>query len=458
MIRLAMTEVDRHLIESHFRSLAPRESGAFLLLFDGASPRGPRLVASRPYFPGADEWEQRGEHQLTPSARLISAMVSFANAMKAGLLFIHSHPNPLHPTAFSRADENALASLAEVMPDLLDGSFAAAVVGPQGWVGRVYRAGRWLEIERITAAGAGLRILSPLGIVDEVEALDDRQVKALGSLNQVLRNLDVAIVGCGGLGSPLAETVTRMGVRRLTPIDFDLLDTPSNVRRVFGARMADLAGPPVPKASIVARNCRFPQLATEVTEIHGDIRRPVAFRHMLDADVVFCGTDSHSSRAVIDAASIAYNLPVIDCGVRVGLRDGHLSGLLSELRLLGPGRPCLWCRGTLSAERIRAENLPPDQRRKLAAEGYLVGIAAAEPSVTALTVFGAGMMASALLGLLSPDSDLLWDTWLFDAFLGDAPTGKQTAIDPACICQRRAGLADRAALGLMPDATQLERS
>ena len=455
MIRLALAEEDRFAIEGHFDNLAPDESGAFLLLLEGTSATGVRLVASRRYLPRPEEWERRGPNQLRPSAQLLSAMVSLANLLRAGLLFVHSHPDPLHPTSFSRTDEDALESLAEVMPALLDGPFGAAVVGPRGWVGRVYREGRWLEIDRITSAGFGLRLINPVNKTSPADALDDRQAAALGPLNETLRQLDVVIVGCGGLGSPLAETLTRMGVRRVSVVDHDRLDTPSNIRRIFGARISDLATrPAATKVSIVARNCDSAELETRIEPIHGDIRQPRVFRHLLDADVVLCATDSHSSRAVIDAAAIAYNVPIIDCGVRVGIREGNLSGLLSEVRLLGPGRPCLWCRNTLSAERIRAEHLPPEERAKLAREGYLVGLSETEPSVTALTVFGAGMMASALLGVLSPDCELLWSSWLFDAFLGDAPSPKQAVVNPKCICQNRIGLADRAPLGLLPDTDE----
>lgn len=455
MIRLALSEQDRLAVEGHFDSLAPDESGAFLLLLEGISASGVRLVASRHYLPKSDEWERRGPNQLRPSAKLLSAMVSLANTLGAGLMFVHSHPHPLHPASFSPTDEDALESLAEVMPALLDGPFAAAVVSAQGWVGRAFYGGRWQEIERITSAGHGFRLITSGSQAHQPDALDDRQEPALGSLNRTLRQLDLVVVGCGGLGSPLAETLTRMGVRKLSLIDHDRLDTPSNVRRVFGARMSDLyTRPPATKVSIAARNCDSAELETIVEPIYGDVRQQRVFRHLLDADIVLCASDSHSSRAVIDAAAIAYNLPVVDCGVRVGSREGHLSGLLAEIRLLGPGRPCLWCRRTLSAERIRAENLPRQERAKLAREGYLVGIAEIEPSVAALTVFGAGMMASALLGILSSDSDLLWDTWLFDAFLGDAPTPKQLKIDPKCICQSRIGLADRAPLGFLPDSPE----
>ena len=40
--------------------------------------------------------------------QLLSKMVSRAVRADAGLLFVHSHPNPRHPTAFSVVDQQAL--------------------------------------------------------------------------------------------------------------------------------------------------------------------------------------------------------------------------------------------------------------------------------------------------------------------------------------------------------------
>ena len=62
----------------------------------------------------------------------------------------------------------------------------------------------------------------------------------LGSIHEELQKLDIGVVGCGGIGSTLAEKLTRMGVGRVILVDSDLLDTPSNVRRVFGSSDADL--------------------------------------------------------------------------------------------------------------------------------------------------------------------------------------------------------------------------
>jgi sulfur carrier protein ThiS adenylyltransferase len=48
-----------------------------------------------------------------------------------------------------------------------------------------------------------------------------------------LRAASVAIVGCGGLGSNVAAMLLRSGVRRLTLIDFDVVDASNLNRQLF---------------------------------------------------------------------------------------------------------------------------------------------------------------------------------------------------------------------------------
>src|SRR5262249_38062163 len=140
-------------------------------------------------------------------------------------------------------------------------------------------------------------------------------------------------------------------------------------------------------------------------------------------------------------------------GVRVGSKkNGNLSGLLAEVRILTPTTPCLWCRATINADVIRAENLPEAERRKLEREGYVVqGVGEPAPSVTALTVMGSGLATSALLALLSDEGEAAPSGYWVDAFLGDsAEIGPKIPVT-GCRCQKRIGLGDIAAPPLLPN-------
>jgi len=461
--RLALLQVDVEEITDVLGASAPRESGCFLLLREGRGAQGHRFLAVDPILPPPDAWEAQRLGQLRPSARWVSAAISRAVEAGAGLLFVHSHPDPGHPLGFSPSDRSAILALAETIGPILDGLFAAAVVHPTGWAATVAVDGELDPIERIVAVGRTLRVLSPPAPAPrrratDIPALDDRQRDALGIVHELLRELDVAVVGVGGLGSPVAEQLVRMGVRTVTIVDPDVLDTPSNVRRVFGSTVADLhaAMPPL-KVDVVGRHLDQLGLTDPVRRVRGDVSWESVFRQLLDVDVVISGTDTHGSRAVINDLASAYLLPVIDVGVQAGAkRNGDLAALVAEVRVLTPATPCLWCRKSISADVIRAENLPAEQRARLVQEGYLVGgVGEPAPSVVALTVLGAGLAACALLALLSGEGDVCPAGYIIDGLMGDSIETQPTEPVPTCRCRQRIGTGDTQPPPLLADDLDL---
>jgi molybdopterin/thiamine biosynthesis adenylyltransferase len=450
MNRLALLQVDVDELVDLLNAAAPRESGAFFLLREGRGVRGRRLLAVDPVFPPDDAWEKQQEGQLRPSGHWISAAIGRAVTGHAGLLFVHSHPDPGHPIGFSLIDRSAIRSLAETIGPILEGPFGAAVVHPEGWAACVAEAGELHLIDRVVSVGRTLRFLNPLGPVarrraTDLPGLDDRQRDALGTVHDLLQQLDVAVVGMGGLGSPIAEQLVRMGAGLVTVVDNDVLDTPSNVRRIIGSTAADLrASTPPVKVDVVGRHLDTLGLGQPLRRINGDVRAEVVFRELLDADVVICGTDSHGSRAIINELPNTYLLPVIDVGVQAGgKRNGDLAALVAEVCVLTPTTPCLWCRSRISAEVIRAENLPLDQRERLVREGYLVGgVGEPAPSVMALTALGAGLATCALLGLLSSEGDVCPSGYVVDGLMGDSWETQPTDPVPTCRCRGRIGAGD----------------
>jgi hypothetical protein len=231
----------------------------------------------------------------------------------------------------------------------------------------------------------------------------------------------------------------------MTLVDHDVLDTPSNVRRVVGSTSADLrATAPPAKVDVVGRHLDQLGLGVPVRRVAGDVRTEAVFRELLDTDVVICATDSHGSRAVINDLASTYLLPVIDVGVQAGAkRNADLAALVAEVSILTPVTPCLWCRERISAEVIRAENLPAEQRDRLHREGYLVGgVGEPAPSVTALTALGAGLATCALLGLLSREGEVCPSGYWVDGLMGDSGETQPTEPVATCRCRGRIGAGD----------------
>lgn len=447
MIRLAILEQDAKIVARLLGEALPDEQGCFVLLREGRGVDDHRLVATEVLVPPENAWEGQTGGHLRPSPRWISASVSQAITDEAGLLFIHSHPDPEYPPGLSPVDRRSVTALATTLGPVLEGPFAAAVVHPDGWSGEVWDGHQLRPIDRIVSVGRTLQRLSPARVESpSVEEVDIRQVDALGDVHAVLRDLHVGVVGLGGLGSPMAEQLVRMGVSAITLIDDDVLDTPSNIRRIFGSTAADLrATTPPAKVDVVGRHLDQLGLGTGVRRIRGDIRSEKVFRALLDTDVVLCGTDTHGSRATLNELPSPYLLPVIDVGVRVGVKSGGLlAALTAELRVLTPTTPCLWCRRAISAEVIRAENLPDETRVKLQAEGYIAGgIGEPAPSVVALTVLASSVATCALLVLLSEEGDVAPSGVIVDGFLGyTMETEPEDPVDE-CRCRQRLGMGDR---------------
>jgi hypothetical protein len=330
---------------------------------------------------------------------------------------------------------------------MLEGPFVAAVVHPEGWAACEWRDDGIVTIDRIWSVGRIIRCLGPSSSVTDTN-LDDRQRDALGLIHDHIRSLDVAVVGCGGLGSPVAEQLVRMGTNSVTLNDVDRVDTRSNVRRLFGATNADAnaANPPA-KVDVVGRHLEHLGLDVRINRIDGDVRTERVFRRLLDADVVISATDTHGSRAVLNDLPSSYLLPVIDVGVRVGVRGaGALSALVAEVRVLTCATPCLWCRKTVSADVIRIENLPATERERLRREGYAIGSSGdPAPSVVSLTVLGSGLATCALIALFAEDAEVAPSAYWVDGLLGDARETAPREPLADCWCRKRIALGDNAA-------------
>jgi hypothetical protein len=317
--------------------------------------------------------------------------------------------------------------------------------------GMVFDGARVGDLAQVAIVGAGqLQMVDakPLGEPADPE-LDDRQVRALGKLgNARLRRLRVGLVGVGGTGSPLADELVRMGVSELFIVDPDRIDTTSNVRRIVGANIEDVSIHER-KVDAVARHLRGTGLSVDLDVSGGDVRTEAVARRLLDMDVVISTTDTHSSRSVLNQLAYQYFLPLIDVGVKVGTsRSGDVTGMPTEVRVLLPDGACLWCSGVLDAARIRAENLPAQERQQQQREGYIQGINEPQPSLAALNAFAASLATLTMLRLLGPGtlgSRTIADGW--EHYFADATP----EIDPDCICHAWRGRGDEVSIGFLPD-------
>jgi molybdopterin/thiamine biosynthesis adenylyltransferase len=381
--------------------------------------------------------------------------MSHAIETRSGLAFIHSHPGAMHPPSLSNLDLQTSRVWARSIVPAIDAPMASLVWSKAGVVGLVFDVDdpeNPIQIDRVVTAGQGQFSMLQPAILSTPTDLDDRQRRALSALgNDRIRDLSVGLVGAGGTGSPVADILGRMGVKQIVVVDPDVIDTESNLRRIVGSQPTDFSFH-TGKAAVIKRHLREVSPDVDVVAVKSDVREEGVARTLLDCDVIFATTDTHSSRALVNQLAVQYWIPTIDVGVRVGTtKVGSISGMPVEIRTLLPDTPCLWCIKALSSDVIYAENLPPSERERLFAEGYVQGLPEPQPSLAAVNYLAAALAVTTALRLLSgdrlPDTDFIVDAW--EQYWHPV----RRDVRPDCVCSNWRGRADTEFIAFIPTTT-----
>ncbi len=140
----------------------------------------------------------------------------------------------------------------------------------------------------------------------------DRQIKFYGigeSGQSFIENATVGIVGCGALGTHLAESIARSGVKKIVIVDRDYVEV-SNLQRqsLFKESDAELSTPKVVACERELKSIRS-DLELETYIAHCDASLLEAA--FLQCDCILDATDNFETRLVINDFSYKYNIPWI---------------------------------------------------------------------------------------------------------------------------------------------------
>lgn len=124
---------------------------------------------------------------------------------------------------------------------------------------------------------------------------------------QKLRSAKVAVVGAGGLGSPILQYLAAAGVGTLTVIDADLVDSSNLQRQVIHSEAA--VG--TPKVASAARAVHALNQAVHVREVPEVLTPANALATLAGHDLVLDGTDNFPTRYLVSDACEILNVPLI---------------------------------------------------------------------------------------------------------------------------------------------------
>jgi molybdopterin/thiamine biosynthesis adenylyltransferase len=396
----------------------PVETAGVLLVTLARAPNGDLRLLGREmhWVPDGAYLARRGDYLSIASHGYVHALKE-AESMAAVPIWFHTHPGLIgHPTP-SMADQKVDREIADLFR-LRSGSsyYATLIVSPrQGaltFTGTLRpESDEIIRIDRLWRIGEHWQLTRSFDSdLPEIPAIFDRNVRAFGpAIQGTFGDLRIAVVGAGGTGSAMAEQLVRLGARHLTLFDADTL-TESNVTRVYGSTPADVGKP---KVDILREHLLAiaPNLTCDVVRSMITMERTA--RQLIGSDLIFGCTDDNAGRLVLSRFSTFFATPVIDVGVLLTSNAaGALVGIDGRVTTLIPGAACLVCRDRVDVGRAAVELRTPEERRRLADEGYAPDLTGIEPAVVTFT----SAVASAAI------------TELLDRLIGFGPTPKPTEV------------------------------
>ena len=190
-----------------------------------------------------------------------------------------------------------------------------------------------------------------------------------------LLDAHVAVIGAGGIGSPVIQYLAAAGVGRLTVIDDDIVAL-SNLQRqtLFGTADVGLA-----KTAVAAE---------AVGRLNGDVQFITVQKRLTaenaaillgGANVIVDGCDNFTTRLEVADAALEMRVPLVSAAV------GQFEGQLAVYRGWEGGKPCYRC--LVGADPDRPDASCADQGVLGALTGVLGSLAAME-AIRAITGFG----------------------------------------------------------------------
>ena len=130
----------------------------------------------------------------------------------------------------------------------------------------------------------------------------------IGEIGQEkLQNARVLVVGCGGLGSPIAVYLAQSGVGNLHLVDFDVISVSNLHRQVFYS-LEDVGKY---KSAVLANFIRQRTPFTKVTFSTKPIQKKSVLELVNSFDIIVDGTDSLPTKYLLNDACVLQNKPLV---------------------------------------------------------------------------------------------------------------------------------------------------
>lgn len=199
-----------------------------------------------------------------------------------------------------------------------------------------------------------------------------RQIPFLSEESQrKIETTQVGIVGVGGLGSHVAQSLAFLGTGSFVLIDDDRVED-TNLNRLIGATPEDVAES-VLKVKLAERNIYRINPSAQVRVISENLRSRHALEALTTCPVIFGCVDNDGARLILMELAAAYNATLIDSATEIVFQSGKLVEYGGRVIVARPGDYCLDCAGEINMQVAKAELESPETQAARRAHGYGLG-------------------------------------------------------------------------------------
>lgn len=401
------------LKQATFRSDG-KEGAAFLLCGRSyieneiwTEKREERFLSREVYVIPDDEIVSSSTADVTFRHETYLRVLKIAEEKNYAVALVHSHPKG--HLYFSKTDDEGEAGLFQLAVNR-NGSkrpqLSIIIERDENLLARVWHENRTRPISLIRIIGKRITLHYEGKHTTLSKEEFARQALAFGpALNNDLQRLKVAVIGCGGTGSPTAMLLARLGIGHILLIDDDFVEK-TNLNRLHGSSVSDVKNKK-PKVKVVENLIHAMELGTIVKTIKGSVESKECQEALKSVDLIFGCTDDHLGRMILNRIAYCYLIPVIDMGLAMKVQENVSPPVLQTLdgrvTYLFPNEVCLLCRKVIDPKKAYAETLRknnPQEYAKQVKEEYVEGEGNPSPSVVTFTTDLASMAVTELIDRL----------------------------------------------------------
>lgn len=351
-----------------------------------------RVLVTDVVQPSDNDYSVRTEVATTLNPIFVSTIARRATADKKAIVFVHTHPFSEGLPRFSTIDDAGEIHLFDYLSRQRHfGPNMALVLSHRGAAARLIGSRTQVIVREISHHVKTLSA-QPTSIAHEKF---DRQVRLIGEIGQhALQSARIGIVGVGGTGSIVAQQLAYLGVRSLLMIDPDVVEE-TNMNRVVGTTPNSVGALKVDVARKMALSIA-PAAVVDATS--DDIRYADVAAQLLSCDLLFCCTDSHGSRAILNQIAYQYLIPCIDLGVAIVSDGKQVTHIAGRVQLLAPTHACLICTNNINTDQVRYDLMTEEQKKS---DPYFLGQGEPAPAVISINSIVSSLAATMFLGVVA---------------------------------------------------------